>query len=290
MKYAAVALACLLGLAFAQEEEEKPPQEGEAGEEGAEGEEGGEKKPPEEKPGDPKQILADLILANHGKNVTGVDMAARAALIWARSPKDTSDEAKAAEVEAKIEEIGKELTDSVKVVKGNYGSLLIIVEALGELRSKAGVRTLKRFAFQKRLKDESEQKIQAAALIGVGRIADPRDLKEFEEASKSENAEIAKAAYEAFGQYATAKAKVRKDCAETLMKRMEMEFPSSGGGGQGGGGGVSKEKQERWAELSPAMIGSMKAVCRQPTINDMPNWREWWKENKKKPWKDDDES
>jgi hypothetical protein len=70
------------------------------------------------------------------------------------------------------------------------------------------------------------------------------------------------------------------------MKRLDMEYPSSGGQGNKS---VSAEKQARWTEVSPAMVGSMKALCREATINDIDNWREWWKENKKKPWKDEDE-
>jgi len=274
MKYPAFALACLLGIAYAQEEgkpPEKPAEEG-AAEEGA-----GEKKPepPPMAPVDPAKIISDLTLANAAKDVPRVDAAAKDALRWAAGAKD----------EAQAEAIAKELGDSLKVAKGNSGTLDIIVKALGELRTKDGAKTLKKLAFQKKVKDEQEEKLQATAIVALGKAADPRDISAFEEISKSDSKVIAKAAYEAFGCYGPAKAKVRKQCVESLMKRLELEYPSSGGQG---GKSVSPEKQERWGDVSPVMVASMKALCRDATINTIDDWREWWKENKKKPWKDDE--
>ena len=53
--------------------------------------------------------------------------------------------------------------------------------------------------------------------------------------------------------------------------------------------GAKGEAQKRWEQLSPVIVQSMQSICRQPTINDIENWREWWKENKKDPraWKDE---
>jgi hypothetical protein len=287
MKYAAIALACLLGLSYGQEqppEGEKAPEEGKPEEaQPAEGEEEGEtkKEPTVKPPEDPAKVLSDLLLANAAKDVPRIDEAAQAILAWAKGAKD----------EVKVEEFGKELSDSLKLAKGNHGTLNNIMMALGELRSKVGSKTLKKYATKKEAKDEQEEKLQATAILGLGKLADPKEIATFEEISKSRSTNVAKAAYEALGFYGPAKAKVRKQCAEVLMKRLDMEFPSSGGGGGGGGGGgVSAEKQERWNELSPTLIASMKSICREATINDIENWREWWKENKKKPWKDEDES
>jgi len=283
MKYAAIALACILGLAFAQEKppEEKPaegeqPAEGEA----AEGEEEPPSKPPVPPavPSDPAKILSELTLANLAKDITRIDLAAKEIALWASGAKDA----------VMADSLAKELAESLKAAKGNWGTLNAIMKALGELRSKEGAKALKRHAFQKKYKDENEEKLQAAAIVGLGKSADPKDIGGFEETAKSDSMIIAKAAYEALGSYGAAKGKVRRQCAEVLMKRLEMEFPSSGGQG---GKSVSPEKQERWTDVSPAMVASMKALCREPTINDIENWREWWKENKKsaKPWKDDDE-
>lgn len=281
MKYASIALACLLGVVWAQEEEKKPPEQApeQPAEEGAgegEGEES-EKKPPAVVPSDPQKIIADLTLANAAKDVGRIDSAAKEALAWAKGAKD----------EATAETLATELTDSIKAAKGNYGTLNVVVEALGELRTKEGLKALKKIAFQKKAKDAQDEKLQGLALVGVGKFGDAKDVAAFEDASKSDSVVVAKGAYEALGLYGPAKAKVRKQCVELLMKRVDMEYPSSGGQG---GKNVSAEKQARWAEVSPTIVGSLKALCRENTINDVDNWREWWKENKKKPWKDDDES
>lgn len=287
MKYAAISLACLLGLAYAQEtppEEQKPPEGEKPAEEGGGDEEEPASKPPVTVvPADPKKIISDLTLANAAKDAPRIDIAAKEALAWAAGAKD----------EALVETMANELCESIKVAKGNWGTLNVIVQALGELRSKDGAKALKKYAFKKEAKDESEEKFQAAAIVSLGKFADPKDIEAFADIGKHQSKIIAKAAYEAFGLYGTAKGKVRRQVAEVLMKRLDAEYPSSGGGGGGGGGGVSKEKQERWAEVSPVMVTSMKALCREATINDIDNWREWWKENKKNPkaqaWKDDDE-
>jgi hypothetical protein len=281
MKYSSIALACLLGVAVAQEEEkppeQAPPPEQPAEEEGCDDGPESEKQPVAVVPIDPKKIIADLTLANAAKDVMRIDAAAKEALAWAKGAKD----------EATAETLAIELADSIKAAKGNYGTLNTVVEALGELRTKEGLKALKKLAFQKKTKDAQEEKLQGYALMGVGKFGDPKDVAAFEEASKSDSTIVAKAAYEALGLYGPAKAKVRKQCVELLMKRLDMEYPSSGGQG---GKSVSAEKQARWTEVSPAMVSSMKALCREATINDIDNWREWWKENKKKPWKDEDES
>jgi len=276
MKYTSIALMCLLGLAYAQEEGNPPEQQQE---EGTPEEEGEEQKPepPPAAPADPQKILSDLILANAAEDVLRIDAAAKEALRWAPGAKD----------QEKVEQIANELCDSLKAAKGNWGTLTVVVQALGELRTKDSEKALKKLAFKRKVKDEQEEKLQATAIVGLGKFAEPRDIGGFEDASKSESLPIAKAAYEALGFYGNAKAKVRKQAAEALMKRLEMEYPSSGGQG---GKSVSAEKQQRWSEVSSVMVTSMKAICREPTINDIDNWREWWKENKKKSWKDDDES
>lgn len=278
MKYAAIFLACLLGVAYAQEE--KPPEGEKPAEEGAaEEEEEIKSTPPPEAPPEPMKIISDLTLANAVKDGGRIDMAARQALAWAKGAKD----------QALIDTMSKELAESIKAVKGNWGTLNVIVDALGELRSKEGAKALKKVASKKDYKDESEEKFQANAIVNLGKFADPKEIGAFEELSKSDSKVIAKAAYQAFGSYGPAKGKVRRQVVEVLMKRIDMEYPSSGGQG---GKSVSAEKQARWAEVSPAIVGSLKALCRENTINDVDNWREWWKENKKNPkseaWKDED--
>jgi hypothetical protein len=277
MKYASIALACLFGLARAQEAEkppEKPPEEG-AAEGGAEEEEGKSKLDPvPTAPVDPVKVISDLTLANAAEDVPRIDEAAKEALRWGQA---------GAKDEAQAETMAKELTLSIKAAKGNWGTLDVIVKALGELRTKEGAKALKKLAFQKKAKDEQHEKLQATAIVALGKLADPREVAGFEEVAKHDSKLVAKAAYEALGCYGTAKAKVRKEVVELLMKRMDMEYPASKDGKA-----ASAEKQERWTDVSPAIVSALKALCRDNTINDIDNWREWWKENKKKPWKDED--
>ena len=42
------------------------------------------------------------------------------------------------------------------------------------------------------------------------------------------------------------------------------------------------------APLGSMIVSAMQAVTRETTINDIENWRDWWKENKnsRKVWKD----
>jgi hypothetical protein len=288
MKLLTIFLVCLVGTAYAQDkpqEGEKPP-EGEKPAEGqpAEGEEEepASKPPVVAKPEDPMKIISELTLANAVKDGGRIDIEAKKALSWAKTAKP--------EDAATIESMAKELGESVKAVKGNWGTLKTIVEALGELRSKEGAKTLKKLAFKKEAKDQQEEDVQALAIVNLGKLADPKEISAFEEISKHESKTIAKAAYTAFGSYGTSKGRIRKQCVEIMMKRLDMEYPSSGGQG---GKSVSAEKQERWTEVSPAMVASMKALCREQTINDIENWREWWKDNKKNPkaeaWKDEDD-
>jgi len=281
MKYPALALACFLGIAYAQEKPPEKPPEGEKPAEEGKGEEEGETKKPEQAPpADPAKTLADLTLANAAKDVTRIDIAVKEAHAWAKVAKD----------EVMMESMAVELAEALHAAKGNWGTLVLAMEALGDLHStKTAAKTLRRYATQKKVKDTNEEKLQATAVLGLGNLEDQKDIGDFEEISKSESTEIAKAAYTALGKFGTAKGKVRKQCAEILMKRLDMEYPSSGGQG---GKTVSKEKQERWNQVSPAMVQSMKALCKEATINDIENWREWWKENKKNPkaeaWKDDE--
>ena len=112
-----------------------------------------------------------------------------------------------------------------------------------------------------------------------------RNINKIGDMCKAKSKHVAKGAYTAFQSYGTAKGKTRKKCADILMKRLSMEAPSSGGQG---GKSVSAEKQERWAELQPIIVASMQSITREVTINDVENWREWWKDNKgaSKAWKD----
>jgi hypothetical protein len=176
-----------------------------------------------------------------------------------------------------------ELAKSLKVCKGNWGHLRKIVLALGEFRSKKGASTLKRIAFQKNARSEDEESLQAAAIDAIAMARDPRYLNGLAEMCKHKSRLTAKAAYRAFRHYGPAQGKTRRKVAQILMKRLDMEYPSSSSGKS-----ASQEKQDRWAELSPVIVETMQAICRIATITDIDTWREWWKENgdKAKTWKD----
>jgi len=270
MKYLMLALLCCGGLLWAQEAEEEAP------------EEQPESEKPEETPPaevqDPQKLLNDLTLSNAAKDVGRITILVKGINDYAKGTKD----------QEMAETLAKELSDSIKVCKGNWGTLVAIMETLGNLRTKEGTKALKRIAFQKKVDDENEEKMQAAAIVGIAKMADPRLIDKIGDQCKSTSRIVTKAAYEAFVSYAPAKGKDRKKCAEILMKRLEMESPSSGGQG---GSKASAEQQERWGELQAPIIASMQAITRENTINDVENWREWWKENKKnsrsKAWQDD---
>ncbi|MGH7162475.1 MAG: HEAT repeat domain-containing protein [Planctomycetota bacterium] len=273
MRRTVLALLLLGWFALAQEEggkEEGQEEEGgeEAAEEGEEGKPEAEKPPPA--PGDGAKLLTDLAAANEAKDPLKVAGLLPAIGEFGKTTKN------AAEADALAEELVKSLAFKDDDVKSK------VVQTLGELRSKKAAGALKRI-IAKKTKDEREEELVAKAVLSLGMLADPANLKDFEDAAKNRSVPIAKAAYEALKRYGTAKGKVRKDVAEMLMKRLDAEYPSSGGQQ---GKSVGEEAQKRWTAVSGLIVASLQSVCRQTTITDVENWREWWKENKKKPWKD----
>jgi hypothetical protein len=220
------------------------------------------------------QVRTELVMANRTDDVTTIDQMTKPILELARTSKD---------VEA-LEELAKELVISLKVCKGNWGTLAKIVEALGELRTKESAKVLKKLASKEDVEEGEEEQFTARAILAMCVAADPKNLKVLDEQMKNRSVPIAKAAYEGAKNYGGAKGKDRKELTEMLMKRIEAEYPAAGGQG----GSVSEEKQKRWQEVSPAIIASLQVICGQPTINGIEDWREWWKENKKNPkiWKD----
>ncbi|MHC4579018.1 MAG: hypothetical protein ACYTED_16615 [Planctomycetota bacterium] len=224
---------------------------------------------------DPGRLLTELTAANTAKDVAKISSLLSSIAEVGKSSKD----------EAAVDALAKELGHSFKACKGNWGSLRKITDTLGELRSKNGTKVLKRYAYAKKPRDEEHETLQARALLAIGKVADPRQIDRIGDQCKQKSLIIAQAAYETFKHYGTAKGKVRKKCAELLMKRLDMEYPSSGGQSNKT---VSQEAQERWQKLANVIVASMQAVCREPTINDVENWREWWKENKRSSsaWKD----
>jgi len=226
---------------------------------------------------DPVLLLTELTAANKAKDAGKIGTLLKGVSEVGKTSKD----------QKIVDALAKELGSSFKVCKGNWGTLRGIADTLGELRSKNSVSKLKKYAYQKKAKDDNHASIQVRALLAIGKMADSRQIDSLGDQCKNRKLPIAKAAYEAFKHYGTAKGKTRKRCAEVLMKRLEAEKPSSGG--QQGGGTVSQEAQERWQQLANVIIASMQAVCHDPTINDVDNWREWWKENKRRSgaWKDE---
>jgi len=224
---------------------------------------------------DGARILNDLTAANAAKDSSKIDLLLKEILDYAKTGK----------TEETIEEFGAQLEESYKLCKGNWGTLRKIVEAMGELRSKKGSRLLKKLAFQKEGASKDEEEVQAVAIHALSLMGDPKLVASLIEQTKAKSLVVAKAAYESFKQYATAKGKVRKEIADDLIKRLEAENPTAGQSGS-----VSAEQQERFNQLKGSIVASMQAICRQPTINDVENWREWWRENKKNPradaWKD----
>jgi len=229
----------------------------------------------DEKRADPLKVLSDLMNANTAKDVGSIDMLMKSVIEVGQTSKSSEE----------VDPIAKELAKSFKLAKGNLGVERKILRAMGELRSKKSLGTLKRWAFRKKAKSEQEQELQAEAVGAIAMLRDPRLVDKIGDVTKSRSVTVAKAAYVSFKQYEPSKGKVRKKIAELLMKRLSAEKPSQGSQGSGN---ISAEAKERWQKLERAIVESMQAICRQDTINDVENWREWWKENKKnaRAWKD----
>jgi hypothetical protein len=245
-------------------------------EEGEEGDESAEAKPekketPPPQPGDVQKVLTELQAANAAK-----DAAKLGAL-----QKPLTDLGRSLKSGAEADLLADELSKSLGIFRED-DLRDKIVKTLGELRSKRSAAALKRIAGKKTKSDREEAQV-ADALDALAMAADPGEVEYIAEFMKERSIPIAKAACGAYKHYGAAKARTRKAIAEHLMKRLEAEYPSSGGQSSAK---VSAEQQKRWGELSAAIIPSLQAVCREATINDAPTWREWWKENKKKPWRD----
>jgi hypothetical protein len=262
MKQHLLALLFCGAIAYAQEvPDELPPAK--------------EEEKAEETGPDPFKILADLQAANAAKDATQIGFQLKKVKELGQFAKDA----------AEVDPVAKELLTSMKVCKGNQGTLIQIIETLGVLRSKTTASALKKKAFKKKAKTIEDEAIQATAIIALCKLRDTKHVNGVADMTKSRSNIIAKAAYEGFREYGACKGKVRKNIATIIMKRMELEYPSAGSQGSGK---ISGAQQERWGQLSPVIVKTMQAICRQPTINDIDNWREWWREFKsdRKTWKD----
>ncbi|MHC4225517.1 MAG: hypothetical protein ACYSX0_09465 [Planctomycetota bacterium] len=262
MKHHLLALLCCGVIAYAQEvpDELPPPEEGEKAEETGPS---------------PIKLLSDLQMANASKDATQIGFLLKKIKELGQQSKDA----------AEVDPIAKELLTSAKICKGNQGTLIQILETMGELRSKVTAGALKKKAFKKKAKTIEDEAIQATAIVALCRLRDTKNINGVADMTKSRSNIVAKAAYEGFREYGSCKGKVRKNIATIIMKRMDAEYPSAGGQGSGK---ISGAQQERWGQLSPVIVKTMQVLCRQPTINDIDNWREWWREFKgdRKTWKD----
>jgi len=224
---------------------------------------------------DGAKLLADLTAANAAKDSDAAAMLLDKISQFAKTAKDNK----------LTEPLGKELTSSYKIAKGNWGTMRKILDTLGELRSKKALSALKKVAYAKKVKDDDHETLQIHAIGAIGAYADSKQIDSLVDMTKNTNTKIAIAAYSAFKNYGVAKGKDRKKVAEELMKRLESENPytTSSSGNNPGAAAI-----ERWGLVQKPVVDSMQAVCREATINDLDNWREWWKENKKnrKAWKD----
>jgi len=260
-----LALLSLPFLASGEEEEEAPaPEEEEAA--------APEKPAPPADNRDATQLLKDLIEANAAK-----DPAKIAALL---AP--IANVGKTSKAEAEVDALAVELAKSLQLKDLDLQKK--VLETFAELRSKKAAGALKRIAFDKKVEGEKEEEVKAKALVAIGTLRDPGNIEAIVDAAKDRSVIVAKGAYEALKSYATAKGAVRHDVAEHLMKRLDAEYPAAPDGKK-----VGEEARKRWAEVSPLIVAALQAVCRQDTIVEIDNWREWWKENKKNPkaWKDE---
>jgi len=235
-----------------------------------------EAKPAPMPPPDAAKLLLDLTAA-----VGGEDRAKIGALL-----PGIAEVGKTSKVETEIDALAAELVKGLGVAKdaGDHDLHRKVVDCLADLRSKKSAGALKKLAFAKKPKDEKEEELKARAILALAALRDPGLSDDIAEEMKDRSVVVAKAASEALRQYATAKGNLRQKIAELLMKRLDAEYPAAGQSGK-----VSEDQRKRFNELSPVLVATMQAICRQTTIVEVENWREWWKENKKNPkaWKDD---
>jgi len=129
-----------------------------------------------------------------------------------------------------------------------------------------------RFFIRRVLEDGSAD----PAALG-NRLADKRYLDSIIDQCKNRETKIAEAAYQTLANYGVAKGRDRKAVAEELMTRLEAEYPWHTAKDASAPGEAAIK---RWETLQMTIVKSMQAVCHEPTINSVPNWREWWKEMK----------
>ena len=219
---------------------------------------------------DTAKLLNDLTAANAAKDVTQISALLPAITDAARRAKDVK----------LLDPLAKELVTSYKLAKGNWGTMRKTLDALGELRSKKGLSLLKKVAFQKKAKNDDYLKLQIHAIAAIGKFGESKLIDPLIDQTKNRENKIAIAAYETFRHYGIAKGRTRKKVAEELMKRLEAENPYSTSSNSNAGP-VGEEKKKRWTQIQKPVVTSLQAVCHEDTINDLDNWREWWKENKK---------
>jgi len=225
-----------------------------------------------------KQLLEKLEKANKEKDSSAIDSLCQPIRELALGSKDQKE----------LDPLADELADSVKVCRGNWGTLDKVVSTLGDLRSKKGLRTLRMLAFPRRdLESDDERGLQLTAIDAIGKMRSRRMIRALEDLSKERNNAVAMAAYGAFKHYGPEKGRVRRQIVEILMKRISLEYPSQGGQSDKN---VSAAKYERWRELQPVIVESLQVLCRQNTITSVDVWQEWWDENespRSKVWQDD---
>jgi len=216
---------------------------------------------------DPAKLLKDLEAANKAEDATRIATLLDPIMKVAKTSKDKK----------AVDALTKELFSSYKECRGNWGTQRKIIDTIGELRSRYGPKLLKRIAFQDDVEDPDEMSLQIQALLAIGKVADKRYLDSIIDQCKNRETKIAEAAYQTLANYGVAKGRDRKAVAEELMKRLEAEYPWNTAKDASAPGEAAIK---RWETLQMTIVKSMQAVCHEPTINSVPNWREWWKEMK----------
>ena len=104
--------------------------------------------------GEGQKLLADLQAANAAGDAGKIELLLKEITIFAESTKD----------QAAADALGGELVKSLKPCKGNWGTLRAIMEAMGALRSKKALGTLKKQGFRKEPAEGPEEAVQAEAI------------------------------------------------------------------------------------------------------------------------------
>lgn len=158
--------------------------------------------------------------------------------------------------------------------------------ALGQM-GEEGARVLKSVYDGKRIPDKAEWvPLREVLLVQVGKTEDLGMVKFLiEEARRAHESALMAAAGEALGNFADAPQKVRKDIVEQLLIRYG-EVDAKSRDSLDPNNLQAQNAQDRLAAISDKWNTTLSKLTGQ-NFRSLPEWQEWWNDNKNKDWDKD---